>query len=165
VAAAETIVDLLHTGRAATDAEIAAILMEVASAPFSMHEKRVPLKYRGMYLGMFVGPRAPSAIAHLVQRVREEQWVDGTTLEEYTENLRAAATDSSVRLVIYTDYRGPIAGIFAATNDVVPAGRRGSQTPPWVYVVYAAKSRVIVSGDLVSALETTWQGADARWLR
>ena len=71
---------LIATRRAATTAEIAAIIARMARAPFSERLASVPLPLRyATYQGRPLGARETSLIIHVVQRaVHEGQWSPDT---------------------------------------------------------------------------------------
>lgn len=162
---ARLIRELLTTGRAATAAEIGAIVERVATAPFHHDTRKIPAGLRGLRVhGRALAEREDSLIAHLAQRVLlDEQWAASVTPVEFMEDLRAAVTDTATRIVIYDRRGGPIAGFFA--RNAVPTLRRGARPLPWLYVVYAADRGSIISGYQTTSLSEIAIPRGATWLK
>ncbi|HET7037316.1 MAG TPA: hypothetical protein VFI42_16645 [Thermomicrobiaceae bacterium] len=157
--------ELIATKRAATEAEIDAIIERMATAPFNQQVVRVPTRIRGVsYQGQTLGTQADSLFLHLVRRVVEDQqWALGTTEQEYLADLRAAIRDPAARLLVYERQGGPIAVILAPSN--VPPSRRGPTALPLFVVVYSADHGSLISGYLASSQVAVNVPGDARWLR
>jgi hypothetical protein len=151
--------------RAASEGEIAAIIMRLASASFSEQIVTVPQKFRGLrYAGSSLGNRERSLRLHLVLRVIEdEQWEDGTSEGLYLGDLRAAVRDPTARLVLYQRRGGPIAAIL--TTNAIPRERRGVESLNLLYVVYSADHSTLIPGYQASDLSTLSIPGDARWLK
>jgi len=155
--------EILRTRQAASREEADSILARVAAAPF-MGEVRVPPRHRGLRLGdREVRAREDSLFYHLAKRVDEGQWAEGTTEEEYLEDLRSAAEDPAARLALYTLRGGTIAGVLA--DNPVPEGRRGPDSLGRLFVAYSADRATIVTGYQVSGEETLNLSEDPLWLR
>lgn len=155
---------IIRTGRQATPTEVQQILRHIAGAPFDPRVIAVPSNRRGLtYQGRTLGGYEDALFVHLVQRVVvDEQWADGTTEQEYLDDLHAAAGDPGAQLVLYQRRGGAIAAIFAP--NVVPAHRWGRHAEPWLFVVYAADHGTIISGYQVSGLQTLSIPGGAQWL-
>ncbi|HLH23415.1 MAG TPA: hypothetical protein VK066_12910 [Chloroflexota bacterium] len=145
--------------------EVVAIVGRIAAAPFDPRPRAVPPALRGALLGgRPLGPREPSILVHLAQRaLGDAQWTDDTTVEQYLDDLRQAASDARARLALYRARGGCVAGIFAPNQ--VPTARQGEGALPWLYVVYSADRGTIVSGYQVSSEQTIRLPGDERWLK
>ena len=157
--------EIIRTRRPATDNEIEQIINRIADVPFNPDMVGVPRKHQGLrYQGRVVRKHDDSLFVHLVQRVLlEDQWKDGTSVEEYLGDLRAAILDTRARLLIYHRRGGSIAGVFV-TNSV-PIARRGRKHEPYLYVVYSADRGIIISGYQVSGVEQISISGEPLWLR
>jgi hypothetical protein len=158
--------DLVDSGRAASEEEIAAIIARMASAPFDPQIVPVLRELRGtVYLGHSIGSRETSLIAHLVKRVvKEGQWAEGTTATTYTADLRRAVQHAEARLSLYYRRGGCIAVTLTPTDLVLSPAQRGPDSRPILLVVYSADRGIILSGYQVSALAQTGIPQEALWL-
>ncbi|MGI8915199.1 MAG: hypothetical protein ACR2JY_15675 [Chloroflexota bacterium] len=86
--------EILRLGRTPSAREIDQIILRMASAPF------------------------PSDQVHLERHTADEQWADGTTLEEYTGDLRRAIGDETARSVIYVRRGGNMAVVLTDTEGI-----------------------------------------------
>lgn len=155
--------EVLRTRRDASRDEIDGILERIAEAPF-MGEVRVPPRHRDLRLGdREVRAREDSLFYHLAKRIDEGQWAEGTTEEEYLEDLRAAARDTYARLALYTLRGGAIAAVLA--ENPVPEERRGPDALGHLFVAYSADRATIITGYQVSGEETLTLSEDPLWLR
>lgn len=135
----------------------------IAGAPF-MGKVRVRPAERGRrYLGRGVGAVEESLFVHLVRRVREGQWAEGTTESEYLEDLRAAVRDPSARLALYVLRGGHVAAAFS--NNRMPPSRRGPNALDYLFVVYSADRGRIISGYQASSLDAVEVSASPLWVR
>jgi hypothetical protein len=118
--------ELIQTGRPATKDEVEAIIERMATASFEPRVTSVPVPERGItYDGYRLGARVPSLAYHLVKRiVLDRQWADGTTEEQYLEDLRRAARAPTARFVIYEHRGGHVAITLTPTSVVVPQTAR-----------------------------------------
>lgn len=159
--------DLLRTGREATPAEIERILNRMATAPLDTRPVRVPGYLRGQtYGGRALQSRDESAFVHIVKRVRNDrQWVEGTTMADYLEDLRRAVRQPDARLLIYARHGEHHAGVIADTDLAVPVRRRGELALPNLLVVYSWERRAIRTGYQFSSLDKVEIPGDARWLK
>jgi hypothetical protein len=157
--------ELIASGRAATEAEIAAIVDRMASAPFDPRVVHVGRKYRGLqYQGRALSNREQALFFHLTLRVvYDEQWRTGTTEQDYVEDLRSAIRDPAAHLLVYERRGGSIAAILAQNN--IALERRGPEALPLLYVVYSVDRSTIASGYQASAIGAISIPGDARWLR
>src|SRR5262245_23410534 len=84
-----------------------------------------------------LGPREPTLRLHLARRVlSEDQWVAGTTVAEYLDDLRRSVRAPGARLALYADRGGNIAATFGPTS--VPVAHQGPRALPWLLVVLSA---------------------------
>lgn len=159
--------EIIQIGRGASSAEVRRILDHIASAPFSTGERRVPGRDRGLgYAGQTLGSRADSLTYHLIKRVvGEEQWVRGTTANEYIADLRRAAHSPDARLLVYFGRNEHFAAVIARTADAVPSSRLGPASEPNVLVVYSADSGTIATGYQFSDVMTLNFPAVMQWLK
>jgi hypothetical protein len=137
----------------------------MANAPFDPRILPVGRKFRGLeYAGQILGDRARALVIHLAMRVvYDEQWQDGTTEQEYVDDLRAAIQEPSARLLVYQRRGGSIAATLTANG--VPAERRGPESLPLLYVVYSADRSTIASGYQASTVGAISIPGDSRWLK
>lgn len=133
--------DLIQTGRDATAEEIDQITKRMAGARF------------------------PSLNAHLVKHVDDEQWVTGTTEQEYLSDLQRAIQDESARLAVYKRRGGNLASVLAETERIVDERRRGLDWEPLLFVAYSADRGIIVTGYQASSLSRITLPEDVRWLK
>jgi hypothetical protein len=139
----------------------------MAMAPFQTRSVPVRLADRGLsYGGITLGARAGALEYHLVVRVlRDRQWAEGTTATAYVEDLRRAVRLPSAQLAIFERRGGPIAAAIVATEDVLPAARRG---PAWLsrlVVIYSADRASILTGYQFSTLEELALPESVQWLK
>jgi hypothetical protein len=159
--------ELIRGRRQATRPEVERIIERMATAPFATHLVTVPPDERGArYLGRILRTRVDSATYHLIKRVvLEEQWANGTTAEQYVEDLRRAVRSPRARLVVYVRRGGHLAATITPTDLVLSPEQRGPQPQPELLVIYSPDRGIIVSGYQFSALEKTGVPQEARWLR
>ena len=118
------------------------------------------------YQGRVLGAREDSLFYHLVKRVLlDEQWAEGTTVDRFLADLRAAVRSTEARLVIYADWGGPVAATITPTSVIVPATRRSRQSQPNLLVIYSADRGMLVSGYQSSTLGKTRIPQEALWLK
>lgn len=158
--------ELIATTRNAEPAEIERILERIATAAFNTDLIQVERFERGLeYRDRQLMPWDDSLFVHLVRRVLlDEQWVMGTTAEQYVEDLRRVAHVGSVGLAVYHRRGGSIAALLGATHLIIPEARRGPRALPQLFVVYSADRGIIVSGYQVEGRETISIPGDTRWL-
>lgn len=159
--------ELIQTARAATPDEIERIIERVATAPFDTRIVRVRVAARGVrYRGQTLGARADSLTFHLMKRVvLDRQWVDGTSADDYVDDLRRAVRDPVARITVYERHGGAVAATVTPTEQILPPERRGPVAQPHLAVFYSADRGIIVSGYQFSALDQTSIPQEARWLR
>lgn len=147
--------------------EIDRIVERVATARFDRRVIPVPTTLRGQsYQGRALGAREDSFTYHLTKRVVDErQWAEGTTADEYLDDLRRAVRAPSARLAVYARRGGNIAATMTPTSAAVPPARRTPESLSDVLVVYSANRGIIVSGYQVSGLDRTGIPEGARWLK
>jgi hypothetical protein len=159
--------DLLDTARAATPVEVRRIVDHVATAPFDQRVLSAPAELRGVtYLGRTLAPRDDALVIHLVTRVfKDEQWVPGTTADEYQEDLRRAVRSPSARLGLYARRGGHLAATVSQLHEAVPMQRRGPKSLPIVLVVYSLERGAIITGYQCSRLDAVSIPPETRWLK
>lgn len=163
----DELIRLLCAGeRPAITEDVTQILVQVAGASFGSAAVYVPVKHRGMtYHGRSLQRHEASRFYHLVKRVViERQWAEGTTEEEYEDDLRRATSVTSARLAVYTRWRTPFAAVFVPVADVVPLPRRGPGACPWLVVIYSADRGARVTGYMFTSLAELDIPEDAVWL-
>lgn len=134
--------EAFRTGRAITEDEVGQLIERMATVPF------------------------PTARPHLeVHAVNDEQWTEGTTVDQYVDDLRRAIRDPAARLALYIRRGGHLAGVLAETARIIPTERLGAQALPLLFVVYSADRGIIVTGYQVSSLERVRLPEDVRWLK
>ena len=131
------------------------------SAPF-VDQAPVKARLQGVtYRGVTLSSRADSLTYHLIQRVLEGRWADGTTQSEYLSDLRRSAGDPTARVLLYE--RGePYVGILGVSR--VPEVRWGPRAQPLVYVVYSTARARLVSGYMVASEREVSRPEGAVWL-
>lgn len=157
--------ELVDDERSATGAEIAAIVVRIASAPFDPRSVAVPPALRGLtYNAQTLGNHAPSLDLHMVKRlIVERQWSDSTTTTQYLSDLRRAVRAPETRISTYVRRGGYIVGALSPTVAVIPPSRRGAGALPLLLVIYSVDRGMIISGYQVSTIEQTGIPQEARW--
>lgn len=122
------------------------IRAHVASAPFSIRLVSVPVALRGQtFQGVQLEGKLPNDFLHLAKRILvEQQWGQGTTLDEYAVDLRSAILSEYSAIVFYNDQNENYIGFFKYSP--LPPSRRGLAFRNFVYVVYTATWGAIKSG-------------------
>ena len=136
---------ITNPGQPATTEEIARILEHVARAPFNMRSIDVPPVLVGReFLRRRLGVREDSLTVHVAQRVlRDKQWSDATTKEEFLEDIRQAVLHPEARLALYEARRTDYAAVVAP--NTVPSERLGQASGRYVIVFYSANRGRIIS--------------------
>jgi len=158
--------ELVDKERPATEAEIAAIVVRMANAPFDPRTVPVSPALRGLtYAAQTLGAHAPSLDVHLVKRIMvERQWAYGTTAAQYLSDLRRAVRAPKTRVIAYIRRGGYIVSALSHTASVLTPSRRGTGTLPLLLGVYSTDRGMIVSGYQVSTIEQAGIPQEARWL-
>ena len=159
--------ELIATRRNVEPDEIGRILDRIATTPFDPRVVRVPTLERGLgYGARRLLPWDDSLFIHLVRRVvLDRQWSEGTTAEQYVQDIRAAVRADHVTLAVYARRGGSIAAVLAPTHLAVPASRRGVRARSELVVVYSADRGIIVTGYQVPSRSELAIPEDALWLR
>jgi hypothetical protein len=132
------IAELVEKRRQASDQELAQILEHVAQADFSsrslpVDERLWGISYRGQILDR--ESRLPSVEGHLLKRIYvEEQWPEGTTIEEYVADLRRAVRHPQAQVWTYWHAGSPCVGILAPSHV-----QNVRQPQAHIFVVYDAR--------------------------
>jgi hypothetical protein len=165
-AARDLIGALIRRERQATPEDVEAIRDLMATAPFDPGVVSVAPRNRGRrYRGVVLGARAQSLAYHLFQRTAvEQQWADHATEAEYVADLRNAVRAPSARLGVYERRGGNVAAALVPTTDVIPPAGLGSNSLPFLLVVYSADRDMIVTGYQCSSLDEVSIPEEARWL-
>jgi hypothetical protein len=157
--------ELLATGRAADPVEIDLIIARIAGAPFDPRlDAMIPTKDRGLsYRGTTLGARDSALTYHLIKRVvGDRQWADGTTADQYVDDLHQAVRAADARLVLYRRRGGRIAAVLSR-NRIDPV-RRGLDSSAWILIVFSADRGTIITGYQLSTPAPLNIPEDARWL-
>jgi hypothetical protein len=158
--------ELIATRRHPSPSEVAVIGDRIATAPFDPR-RRIPVLtgHRGIsYQGQKLGARASALDYHLVKRVMiERQWADGTSAVDYLSDPHEAARAPDARLVLY-DRRGGSMTAVVSRNRILHS-RRGTDSLPWLLVVFSADRGTIVTGYQVSSDPPNNIPEDGLWLR
>jgi hypothetical protein len=156
--------DLLISGREPTPAEVQRVVERIASAPFNPREIAVDPDLIGRdYLGQRIPAHAPASLAHLWKRVLvDEQWAEGTTIDEYLADLRISMRDGQPQVMIAVIRDSPSAGVLALNQ--VPAERRGLNAGPLVFVGYSVNGGMITTGYQTVDQSRIRLPRNARWL-
>lgn len=136
---------IAHPERSVTAEEVAGILEHVARAPFNTRSIDVPPVLVGReFLGRRLGAREDSLTVHVAQRVlRDEQWSDATTKEEFLQDIRQAVLHPEARLAVYEARRTDYAAVVAP--NTVPSERLGQAPGRYIIVFYSANRGRIIS--------------------
>lgn len=103
-------------------------------------------------------------MVHVFARVlADRQWILGTTSDQVYADLHNAILHPTARLIVYQRRGGYIAAILS--ENVVPLARRGSQSLPLMFVVYALERDSIISAYQVSDVNQIAIPGDALWLK
>lgn len=160
----ELIFDLIQRRRDANRDEVEQIRARLNTAPFSTQVVRAARQHRGLeYAGRRVEDRTDSGYLHLVRRVLvDRQWVHGTTMQQYLEDLQQLAIDPFTRLMVYDRGQGVVAAAFGPNR--IPASRLGAMAQPYLLVIYSADRSSIITGYQVSELDQVGIGDEPLWL-
>lgn len=155
-----------NPNRIASEAEIEAIRDRLTGAGF-LEDVGVPPSSRGLSAsGYTLGARESSLVHHLVRRiVLDEQWADGTTPEQYLADLRASIRDDSARFGVGKPSGNSAPLVYVFADNLVPQRRRGRYAEPLMFVLYGVADDVIITGHMVSGMDTVRKAEDFRWLR
>jgi hypothetical protein len=97
------IVELIESGRQATEDELSQIVAHVAQAPFASRPVRVSPRLWDeliVVLDKPVARRLPSIEFHLLKRIHlEQQWPVGTTARQYVTDLHLAVRHPAARIL------------------------------------------------------------------
>ncbi len=158
---------LIGAGRAATPDDAGRIVARMATVPFDPRVVRVKAEHRGLsYQGQRPDARADALTYHLAQRVvLDEQWVRGTTAQQYVADLRQAVCSATARLIVFERRGGFIAATITETDRVISAERQGPSVLSNLLVVYSADRGTILTGYQFSTLTQTGIPRGARWLK
>ncbi|MDP9363005.1 MAG: hypothetical protein M3Q10_02025 [Chloroflexota bacterium] len=158
--------ELVRTRCPAGPGDAGRVIDRLANAPFDPRVIRTRLRERGIaYQGRSLGMHEASLFVHLVRRVVvDEQWSTGTSGEQYTNDLRAAARAPGSRLAVYARRGGHLVAAVAPAQEVVEATRRGPRFGPILLVVYSADRGIILTGYQVDEVESVPLPEDVRWL-
>jgi hypothetical protein len=156
--------ELLASGRAPTAAEVHLVVDHIATAPFNSREIAVDPEIIGQgYLGQRIPARASASLAQLWKRVLiDEQWSDGTTVEEYIADLRTSASDGMPKVMIAVIRESPSAGILAV--NLTPDERRGPNAGSLMFIGYSVNGGMITTGYQTDDLTRIKLPGSARWL-
>lgn len=92
------------------------------------------------YGNIVLGRQSDSLAYHLVKRVRgENQWVDGTTTDDYLHDVQAAVRHPEARILVYERSGDFFAATISPTTEVVPIEHLGRDWLPNLLVAYSAQ--------------------------
>ena len=139
------IIELIKSGRRATNEELSQIVTHAAQAPFASRPVRISPRLRhalAAALGKPVPRRLPSIEFHLLKRVHlEQQWPVGTTARQYVTDLHLAVRHPAARIWTYEYRTEPMVG-FLAPSQV----QNAPQPEAFVFVAYNARYGAITTG-------------------
>lgn len=155
------ILELLAAERRATDAEIAAIIAQVAQTPFASYVARVPVRVREdlLAVGVVCPARLPSIEWHLLERVYlDQQWSLNTTKEQYVADLHLAVQSPVVEIWTYRYFGRPYAGFIA------PSQTRGAiDSERLIFVAYSPEFGTLTTGFRIAhrrnVIDANWTAA------
>jgi hypothetical protein len=135
------IVELIESGRRATDDELSQI---VAQAPFASRPVRISPRLRDKFaavLGKPVARQLPSVEFHLLKRIHlEQQWPVGTTARQYVTDLHFAVRHPAARIWTFEYRTEPIVGFLAPSHI-----QNAPKPEAFVFVAYNARYRTITT--------------------
>ncbi len=138
------IVELIESGRLATQDELSQIVAHVAQAPFASRPVRPPswLREALTRLGITMPARMPASEAHLLKRIYyDQQWPVGTTTDQFVADLRLAIRHPDASVWTYEYFDEPCVGLLA------PSHIRGTPgAKPYIFVVYSARYGMLTTG-------------------
>jgi len=146
------IIELIESGRKATDDELAQIVAHVAQAPMASRLIRPPswLRKALARFGITMPARVPASEAHLLKRIYyDQQWPVGTTIDQFIADLRLAIRHRDVRVWTYEYFGEPRVGLLAPSHIRGTPGAR-----PYIFVVYSARYGTLTTGYQASGPET-----------
>lgn len=160
----DLIQEILDAERRPTSQEVHAIRSHVSVAPFNQHSVRVTRNLRGVaFQGHRLGNRENSLLLHPAKRVLiDRQWSDGTTADQYLEDLREVVAQLESRLLVYRRDRSSIVAIYGPNR--MPVHRRGARSLPSMYVVYSVDYRCLLTGYQISTINEADIPGDTLWL-
>lgn len=138
------IIELVNSGRQATEEELARIIAHVAQAPFASHLVRPPRWLRDALAerGITLPARVPADEFHLLRRIYlDKQWPPGTTVETYVQDLQQAVRHPEAEIWTYRYYGAPAIGFLAPSH--VPGT---SVSTPFLFVAYNPQYGTLVTG-------------------
>lgn len=154
------IIELIASGRQATDDELSRIVAHVAQAPLASRLIRPPswLRAELTRLGITMPARMPAGEAHLLKRIHyDQQWPVGTLIDQFVADLRAAIRHPDVRVWTYEYFGEPCVGLLAPSHI-----RDAPGAQPYIFVVYSARYGTLSTGYQTSGPETIFSDAHQR---
>jgi hypothetical protein len=106
----------------------------------------------------------PACTGHLAKRIRDKQWIEETTEQDYLDDLRQAVRDDDAHLVVYRRRGGNLAAVLTETTRIIEGHRLGANWDPLFFVVYSADPGIILSGYQANSLNPIALPEDVRWL-
>ena len=139
------IIELIESGRQATNEELSQIVAHVAQAPFASRLVRVSPGLWDEFavaLGKPVARRLPSIELHLLKRIYlEQQWPVGTTAKQYVTDPHLAVRHPAARIWTFAYRTEPMVGFLAPSHI-----QNAPKPEALVFVAYNARYRVITTG-------------------
>ncbi len=154
------IVELIESGRQATDDELSRIVAHMAQAPLASRLIRPPgwLREELARLGITMPARVPAGEAHLLKRIYyDRQWLVSTTIDQFVADLRLAIRHRDARVWTYEYFGEPCVGLLALSHI---RGTPGAK--PYIFVVYSARYRTLTTGYQASGPETVFNDKHQR---
>jgi hypothetical protein len=154
------IIELIESGRQATEDELSQLVAHVAQALFASRPVRPPrwLREALARCGITVPARVPACEAHLLKRIYyDQQWPVGTTADQFVADLRLAIRHLDARVWTYEYFGEPCVGLLA------PSHIRGTPgAKPYIFVVYSARYGTLTTGYQASDPETIFNDKHQR---
>jgi hypothetical protein len=145
------IIELIESGRQATDDELAQIAAHVAQAPFASRLIRPPRWWRDALAqcGIAVPVHVSAGEFHLFRRVYlDKQWPPSTTLEAYVQDLRQAIRHPEAEIWTYRYYGAPAIGFLAPSH--IP---EAPTSTPFIFVAYSPQYGTLITGYQTAGVE------------
>jgi len=159
---------VIRSGERVTDTDVRDIIDRVRSAPFSTRSVSVDPDYARIAAanGFTVHSPTDALTAHVAKHVwAQQQWMVTTTPEEYLDDIRTVIGARTARLAFYERGRRPVVAVVAETDEVVPVGRIGPASGPYVLVMYSPDSAMILTAYMIRSIEAANIPAGALWLK
>lgn len=154
------IVELVESGRQATEDELSHIVAHMAQASLASRLIRPPgwLREALARLGITMPARVPAGEAHLLKRIYyDQQWLVGTAIDQFVADLHLAIQHRDAHVWTYEYFGEPCVGLLAPSHIRGTPGARS-----YIFVVYSARYGTLTTGYQASGAETIFNDKHQR---